>query len=317
MRNNYYFRREVIEVEIFEVKPNCRWVAFCCLILIITLFGTFCSAGKSGVSNEISWKATSTSRIEVAPGNESAIIENHNYLFKWHPYRVGQFGTVISQITTWKVGNWNGHLPTLRATAYRVFPDGVQKEAWSISEEADEGKLDEGFYHTIWYGCCSASANHRLYNVETGNLIMEYDGTLLEVELPAVKSRYIGYKPAETITLNPWEKEKKHIGTLTYSSSDGILHRIALKGIKDDYEDIFGLGFAGIALVANGEEHQRLVLDAPPSSREAKLFTNFKVRLRFYSGYTIEIPIIEDEFIIDPGIYKECEILPVRSAEGL
>lgn len=299
-----------------KVRLHTKMIVATCAIMMLTCFTVFCVNEKAGASKKITWDATSTSRIEVALENGSAVLENHNFLFYWHAYRVGQFGTVISQITTWKVGNWEGNQPLLKATAYKIIPDGVQKDAWSISEEADEGKLDQGFYHTIWYGCCSAVPNHRLYNIETGSLVMEYNGKLLEVMLPVVEYRYIGYKPAETIQLNPWEKDKKHIGTLTYSSDEGILQRIALRGIKEDFEDKFGLGFAEIALVAYGEEHQRLVLNAPPSSREKKLFTNFKVRLRFSSGNTIEIPIIEDELFIDPGISKDCEILRVGSAES-
>jgi hypothetical protein len=144
---------------------------------------------------------------------------------------------------------------------------------------------------------------------------MECGGELLRVSLPAVVQRYIGYKPAGAIELNPWEKDERYIGTLTYSSEDGILQRVALIGIGGSYEDKFWLGSADISLVWSGEELQQLTLFAPLGSRDPKWFTNFSVRLRFGSGCTVEIPVIEDEFFINPDAYKDCEIIRVTTAK--
>jgi hypothetical protein len=297
-------------METIRARFNKRMVLICCLTILITQSATFCAKQRSALPRKITWRSTSVSKIEVTPSDyNSAIIENHNFLY-YSPI-------VISQETIWRVGPWMGNGPTLRATAYEIMPNGKHKEIWSINEEADEGNIEErGFYQTIWYGCCGSVPNHRLYNIKTGNLITEYDGKLLEIEMhrPGLV-RYIGYKPGGTIALNSWEKDKKHIGTLTYSSSKGIIRRIAFRGIRDDYMHIFGFGFAKVSLEDDGRGHlyngQRLVLNVPVSSADEKLFSGFRVRLEFYDGFTIIIPIIEDDFFLETDRFKDYEILRV------
>ena len=293
-----------------------------CLLLFMIQSTIFCTKQNAVGRNKVIWQSSSKSGIEfLDDGSEygrNAIVENHDYFLNWD-------SIVVSQITTWRVGSWEGNRPTLGATAYRIMPDGKQKELWSVKEEADEGRLEDGFYHTIWYGCCSAGPNHRLYNVETGDLIMEYCAELLRVHLgnPPEMTRYIGYKPAETVGTNLWEKHNKHIGTLTYSSPDGILHRIAFRGASGDYENYFGLGFADLSFEA-GDKNQAVLgssmrdlikgpylrLEGPRSSTDPKQFTDFRIRLQF-PGVSIEIPIIEDDFLIDPSKFKDYEIIRV------
>jgi hypothetical protein len=135
--------------------------------------------------------------------------------------------------------------------------------------------------------------------------------------------RYIGYKPAETIQTNSWEKNEKHIGTLSYASPDGILHRIALRGTSEDYMDRFALGFATISFEISGKNQvssgpyvadnigwARLGLEGAISATDKKQFSDFRVRLKFHD-YSIEIPIMEDDFVIDPNTFKGFEILRV------
>ena len=273
-------------------------------------------AGK----DKVIWDSSSKSSIEfLGDGREvrAIVIENHQYLLGT--------GVVVSQLTKWKVGPWSGNRPALDATALKIMPDGKQKELWTINEEADEGRLDAGLYHTIWYGCCSAGPNHRLYNLETGNLIMEYSEELLTVWLgnPPEMTRYIGYKPSETISTNTWEKDKRYIGTLTYASPSGILHRIAFRGSSEDYLNKFGLGFADISLEIGGKNQvstgpylsggiiwERLSLEGARSSADTKHFTDFRIRLKFFDT-SVVIPIVEDDFYIDPNTFRGFEIIRV------
>ena len=43
---------------------------------------------------------------------------------------------------------------------------------WTIKDHSDEGRLACDYYETIWYGCCSAVPNHRLFNPKTGKLVV-------------------------------------------------------------------------------------------------------------------------------------------------
>jgi hypothetical protein len=283
--------------------------------ILLVAFARRESAGK----NRVIWSSRSKSSIEFLGDDgevQKFVIENHQYLL--------DLDIVVSQMTKWKVGPWSGNQPSLEATAYKIMPDGKQYKLWAIKEEADEGRLNYSMYHTIWYGCYSAGPNHRLYNLETGNLIMEYGGELLEVWLgnPPEMARYIGYKPAETINTNSWEKDDRYIGTQTYASPDGILHRIAFRGISEDYMDEFGLGFADISLEIGGRNQvstgpymgdgikERLCLERANSSTDARQFTDFRIRLKFFDT-SIVIPIVDDDFSIDAQMFKGFEIIRV------
>jgi hypothetical protein len=273
-------------------------------------------AGK----DKVIWDSSSKSIIQfLGDGREvrKIVIENHQYLL--------DRGVVVSQMTKWNRGNWMGNSPELDARAYSIEPDGKQKELWNIREEADEGRIDAGLYHTIWLGCCSAGPNNRLYNLTSGSLIMEYSSELLKVEVGNSPEmvRYIGYKPAETIRTNSWEKDERHIGTLSYASPDGFLHRIAFRGTSEDYMDRFALGFATISFEIGGKnqvssgpymadniEWARLRLEGGISTTDTKQFTDFCIRLKFYK-YSIEIPIVEDDFVIDPNTFKGFEIIRI------
>lgn len=272
-----------------------------------------------GETNKIIWESNSSSKITLRENN-SADIENHNYLYancqRYHTDIVDR--VVILQKIIWKVGFWEGNNPSLNATAFKIMPDGKQEILWSITEEADEGMLKCDYYHTIWHGCCSSGPNHRLYNPQTGRLIMEYSNNLLSVEIPNTPlKRYVGYKPSETITTNSWEKDKNHIGTLTYSSPDSILHRIALKMVDDvdASEDNFGLGFASISIESDGKNKKlnenKLVLWEANYSEDPKKFENFRIKIVFYAGYTIVVPVREDNFYLEQTRFDDYEIIIV------
>jgi len=262
------------------------------------------------------WESKSSSEIKLYDNN-STIIENQTFLYsnclRYHTEMRDRL--VILQKSIWRVGDWEGNNPTIEATAFQIMPDGKQENLWSIKEEADEGKLDCNFYHTIWYGCCSACPNHRLYNPKTGKLIMEYSDELLSVEIPnSPLKRYIGYKPSETITTNSWEKDKKHIGTLTYSSPDKIIQRIALRMVGDS-EDKFGIGFAHISIEPGGKDQKlsknTLDLWESNSSKDPARLTNFKIKIVFYAGYTIVIPVRKDALFFSKTKFDCYEIIKV------
>jgi hypothetical protein len=289
-------------------------------VLSAAILQIACARQEPAGKDKVIWDSSSKSSIEFlgdGRGGRKIVIENRQYLL--------DLGVVVSQMTKWNVGPWEGNWPELDARAYSIAPDGKQKELWKIREEADEGRINAGLYHTIWYGCCSAGPNHRLYNLKTGSLIMEYNKELLEVELgnPPETVRYIGYKPAETIQTNSWEKDERHIGTLSYASPNGILRRIAFRGTSEDYMDKFGLGFATISFEIGGKnqvssgpyisdniEWARLRLEGAISSSDTKQITDFRVRLKFFDC-SIEIPIVEDDFAIDPNTFMGFEIIRV------
>ena len=290
--------------------------------LIVTLIATCgavpaAAADLSGLLGKTAWQQSAPSKIQVTDKG-GAIVETARYLVNsphnCHP-NSGET-IVVAQRTVWKIGPFEGHDPTLEARAYRVTTDGKSAQLWTIKDHSDEGRLACDYYETIWYGCCSAVPNHRLFNPKTGKLLMEYSERLITVEVPnSPLKRFIGYKPSETIVLNAWEKHKRHIGTLTYASPDGILHRIAIRGIGK-FEDKFTMGLAKIQIrrglpkqEMNGNTLQLWDVDA---SKDAQQIGGFTVILK-YAGALVEVPVQNDDFAIGSSKFASHEIIRLQN----
>ena len=259
------------------------------------------------------WQASAPSAIQIDRKGIAQIV-NHHYLVR-SPHRCfpnRQDNIVVSQKITWRIAPVEGNDPSLEATAYHVAADGKPTRLWALREPSDEGRLHCDYYETIWYGCCSAMPNHRLFNPATGRLLMEHSGRLITVEVPnSPLKRFIGYKPAESQETNAWEKHKRHIGTLTYASPDGILHRIALREIDDTGAKYEG-GIAKIQ-IKRGHPKQEMNGDTlrlwnADGSKDARSLGQFSVVLTF-SGATIEIPLRADDFATPAFKSVDCEIV--------
>ncbi|MFH2059405.1 MAG: hypothetical protein ABIJ59_10960 [Pseudomonadota bacterium] len=288
------------------------------LIVFLVCFHIFSISSKPVAAQEADrslWTLNNQSSIRVNRNNE-AIIENHTYLsekcFRYNSDDKDRF--VVSQKSVWHKGDWEGNNPYIEATGFIIDPNGVEKKLWTISEKADDGFLSCDFYRTVWYGCCSAGPNNRLYNLKTGILVNEYNVDLLTIEIPNTPiKRYIGYKPAETIHHYLWENNEHHIGTLTYSSSSKLLHRIVIRGRGSNYKDKFSSGFAKLSLIP-GEKNQKLngshAIDlwGANNKNNSKLVTDFKINLEFYD-ISFQIEIKEDDFFLTQTVFPNYEII--------
>lgn len=314
-----------------SAKISKQVISTMCLVLLIVLIQARPSVQKSVDANRKTiWQTDAKSSVEISEGEQEGHrnlrIENHSYF--------SARDVVLSQTIVWRIGGWEGNRPELETTAFRITPNGTKVDVWSIKEEADIGRLERdnsyypGFYHTIWYGCCDASPNNRLYNPDTGNLIMEYCRDLLGVEMgnPPEVSRLIGYKPVASKRTNYWENDNHYLGTLTYSSPNEILHRIIIRGTTADYEDKFGYygladisfeaGVKNIEILDKGYYNNDLIYPifrilGPFNATNPRNFSNFRIKLLFHSGIMIEIPVVQDDFVIDPTTFKDFEIIKV------
>lgn len=198
------------------------------------------------------WKDSSFSKVSVfrsSDGNDfETVLENHSYLRGdfWHHNESSDTHFVISQDIRWSVGPHEGNDPFLRAKCYLLHDDGPATGAWSREIEADEGKLfQESFttmYETVWYGCCSSSPKHTLFKLETGEKMMEYTDDLLHVELPLAKlERIIGYKCSETLNTESYEDDSLYIGTISYACQDSLISKIAFFS-KPGFRERFAFG---------------------------------------------------------------------------
>ena len=284
--------------------------------LILFTFFLIISMAAASEKNDIPlWSSKSQSSIRLYK-NGTTTIENQEYLYaKCFRYKSGNSDRfVIFQKSIWRKGDWEGNDPFIDATGFIIDQSGNESKLWTIAEKADDGFLTCNFYRTIWYGCCSAGPNNRLYNLKTGLLVNEYNRDLLTIEIPNTTiKRYIGYKPVETIHHYPWEKNKHHIGTLTYSSSSKILHRIVIRGKSSNYKDKFGLGFGRLSLIP-GKSEQKLYnnnsidLWFANFKENPKLVTDFKIKLEF-CDISFQIEIKEDDFLLINKNFPDYEII--------
>jgi hypothetical protein len=307
--------RDNIHVNNYRKSPNqVRQIMlrFWLLALILTVCNARAADNPMAMGKPV-WQHSAPSIIQT-DSKGIATVTNHRYLLN-SPHRcypnTGE-SIVVSQRTTWRYAPIEGNNPNLEAIAYRVTPDGKSTTLWTIKDNSDEGKLHCDYYETVWYGCCSAMPNHRLYNPKNGKLLMEYSDRLLTVEIPnSPLKRFIGYKPSETIQLNPWEKHKHHIGTLTYASPNGILHRIVIRGIGK-VDSKFEMGAARL-LVKRGHPKQEmgdntLRLWQADGAKDPQQIGGFTIVLK-YQGTTIELPVEGDDFAIRQSKFTDHEII--------
>ena len=278
---------------------------FPCLLSMCVFAAATIAGQPFALAGDVVWSVRHPSAITVFK-DESAVIENHQYLHTrcYKPQSKALQHLVISLKSKAHRGPWEGSDPSLAATAFMIDKNGTAQELWQLTEKAEEGFVSCDFFRTVWYGCCTMEPNNRLYDIRTGRLMNEYSRDLLRIHIPNTPiRRYIGYKAAETIHHHPWEADKRHIGTLTYSSGDRILHRLVIRRRGAAYTDKLGSGAAKLTFIPGTTSQQlnnRTSLDLweANGSPEPSRITGFKIQLVFYD-ISIQIPVVKDDFHID------------------
>jgi len=250
------------------------------------------------------WSDSGRSRADFYLSNNYglAVVNEQKYLHgAIYEYKGEKVWVIISQQTQLNYDDMaEGLNPTLKSTCYLFDIEKHFKKAWSISENADEGRIGK-FYEVIQAGCCSSQDNSKYYSLRTGNLVLECTSDLLEVE--PVNScmnmhRFIGYKSAETFSTFPYEHDSLYVGTITYASKDSMISKIILKAVSDSaYEKYFGLGDISFTSISkpnriNGRNH--LDLWKASNSLDPKDLTDFSVKVVFYDNDSIVVPIKND-----------------------
>ncbi|MEA5098660.1 MAG: hypothetical protein VB032_09015 [Burkholderiaceae bacterium] len=282
-------------------------------MLLVPFSGAYPADGSLPIGKPV-WQQSAPSKIQLTD-NGVNIIDARQFLANAR-HRCGpdlREIVVVAQRSVWKIGPWEGNSPSLEAVAWRVGLDGNNKKLWSKQEAADEGKLSCDYYETITYGCCDAITNHRLFNPDTGKLLMEYADRLITVEVPnSPLKRFIGYKPSTAAgPANSWERHKRHVGTLTYASPDGILQRVAVRALGKA-NDAFEMGAAKLKIKRGLPKQEMnintLMLWDIDGSRVASQIGGFAIVLEF-DGQTLAIPVREDGLDLGPGKFAAHELV--------
>jgi hypothetical protein len=317
-----------MKIRLFSFKFVALAVLACFILLLII---PFVSRGSEFITEliqnvKVIREENEPSKIRIFE-NGIVIIENHIYLYGRTPpkYKSKKWDRfVISQKVTCNIGFWEGNSPSIEANCYNISKDGTLQKRWSLNEKADRGLLSNGYgtvYHTIYYGCCGELANHRFYNLHTGNLVQEYTSNLLTVDVQnSSLHRLIGYKSGNTIKHHTWEENKKHIGTLTYSSPEGILHQIAFRGLEGnkfknqfDWGDFVNIEFYSISDKdkLNPGSDNDLEIRSSNFLEDPKVITNFQIKLNFRE-VTLFIPIKDDNFYLKETRFPTYEIIVIK-----
>jgi len=145
------------------------------------------------LDGKVIWRDSAFSKVSVIKLNESnsyeTIFHNQSFLCGSAGYSEIEHPSIVlvSQNIRWLIGKHEGNIPFLSAKGYLLSNDSPSGVLWSINMEADEGRIDNGFYQTISYGCCSASACTVLFNLLTGNKLLEHTEDRLYAEIPNTK----------------------------------------------------------------------------------------------------------------------------------
>jgi hypothetical protein len=270
-------------------------------------------SAPSRIQGQITWQDSSYSKVSTVllPDGDQfeTLTENQTFLhgYTWKYGYSDPSAFVISQNIRWSIGPHEGNGPYLKAKCYFVQNDRSAVELWSMGLEADEGKLNEPFYQTIWYGCCGADNNNTLFNLVTGNKIMEYTENLLKVNIPnsghPQLERYIGFKCNNTVPTEPYQEYK----------SDSLYAKIVLRG-KPNFGHSFDMVIPKLTFSVQDSTDQirgqdELELWSANSQNNIERFDHFGLRLTFYDlPDTVIIPISKDKIVLSNVEYPTLTI---------
>lgn len=193
--------------------------------------------------------------------------------------------------------NAEGIKSQLNAVGYVIKKNKSVEKAWTVNDEAYEGRLVQGnaIYQTIQKGCCSIADKYKWYNINTGALILEHTSCILAADVNNIESeRFIGYKAAETFNTFDYEKEKFYVGTVTYASKDSTISKIIIKAASEsDMFKYYGLGFARISF-CNQDSSYQLYGAENLSLRNTKITDGKPI----IGGYSIKLNFIDKDVIL-------------------
>ncbi len=266
------------------------------LLALILAFGTQKGVvGQNSSAYEISAQS-SVEEIQTENGWERTIV-NHWYSFtSFYSSKDEKIVEVlISQKlkTTTKEG-LEGQNSILTVDAFVSGKKKYDTTLWSITDYSDNGEIWGDFYKTTKYGCCGAEDFHRYFDLKTGKQVVSFSGEIAQLEIPNIRiKRIFLYHSANACVDFPEIKIYRDvIGMLTFSAYDSLISRIIL--LSKDGE----LAWTPDIHLFTPKEGMtnNLTLWSSNGNATKRAVSYFEIRITFYEGMVISIPIVNDDF---------------------
>ena len=189
----------------------------------------------------------------------------------------------------------------LEAVAWITRQNKYDTKLWIIKDRADAGGRWGDFYRTTMHGCCGAETVYRAFNYSTGKYAFSFTAEPVFADIPNTPiKRNISYISANAASDYEHGKQSpRGVGMLTISADDSFIDQVIVE--TDDRE----LAWSPKLSLIDAKEPKgtsRLSLWHSNGISKAEAVKAFSVKLFFYDGMEIIVPVNGDRFDIEKSV---------------
>lgn len=232
--------------------------------------------------------------------------------------RKKHFDVLISRrIKSTSISGKEGTNSNIETTAWITGKEKFDTKLWSIKDSADDGNRWKDFYKTTKYGCCGTENIHRAFDIKTGKHAFSFTTDPVFVDIPNTQiKRDISY--ISVMATEGFEYRKKYpngVGTLTISAGNSSIDRIIIETKNKDLELMWS---PKLSLINDKELKGTSDLSLWQSNgvSTSEAVKAFSVKLFFYEGMKIIIPVNGDRFDIQKIVLPKSVSIRHISGEG-
>lgn len=266
------------------------------MIIIFTIL-----LGMINISHaDQSFVRKSESSISESAGKEGVIKTVVNSTFAvdtiYNPINKKFLDVLISQkLTSIFIPGRESADSTVEVVAWISGKNRYDTKLWAIKAGADEGGKWGDFYRTINYGCCGAETAYNAFDFKTGKHAFSYTAEPVFVDIPNTPiKRNISYVSSNAISDYIYAKQyPRGVGVLTISADGTVIDQVIFE--TDDKE----LAWSPKLSLTDANEPKgvsSLSLWHADGIGKADLVKAFSVKLFFYDGMEIIVPVNSDRF---------------------
>jgi hypothetical protein len=291
----------------------------------LALGSLFLAAGLSALAffqtrEKVLQTATSTVSTELdSEGNEVVVTTNRRFTHTdWspnykHPDPANRWMTLLEEFRH----SW---YPGMEGTSGRIkveakigrYPNANQK-IWTVEVEGDDGEAQSYFYKATKYGCCGAPRTYQWFSLITGEKLFVSTDELLVILRPLrsnLLNRYFAYHDSGAIILpKEGDASKGLVGIIQYGSEKGIAQKILVHARSGKWdvgdEPKVGILYQGKIHTPIHSGGDGLMLEGYNMRTDKAFFSGFSIKLNWYGGQEVVIPVENDELQINKAKVAE------------
>lgn len=196
-----------------------------------------------------------------------------------------------------------GQTSTIQVTAWRQEDHGQYQRMWELRDNFDRGEVwSQLYYQTTSIGCCDSEDAYRLFDLLTGEQILQYTGPLFQIDVPnsPINALIAYHSNAAMRAFEGQDRHKGIDGMLTLVTNDRSINQVYFH-----YPAHISTRTPGIELIPPQQSkgtHERFTrhLDLWHSEGKTTIdaLTDFGIRLRFSDGSFMILPVQDGKFDI-------------------